>query len=162
MPSCPVPPPMLHSTIGPTAGSVEHYPLHQWKASRGGHLHFKEKTFSKSSNTFDNNHMWCLFLIWLHLTTLRWTGATLCTLTVDIMWLLIFGLLSDIYQIWDEIIWLPPEKGSLISTAPSTSWEQIETSPEVSQQLNYNDWKQLEFLPQKTCNMISPLISNPS
>ena len=24
---------------------------------RGGHLHFKEKTFSKSANTFDNNHM---------------------------------------------------------------------------------------------------------
>ena len=32
-------------------------PVHQWKASHGGHLHFKEKTFSKSSNTFDNNHM---------------------------------------------------------------------------------------------------------
>ena len=32
-------------------------PLHQWKASHGGHLHFKEKTFSKSANTFDNNRM---------------------------------------------------------------------------------------------------------
>ena len=37
-------------------------PLHQWKAAHGGHLHFKEKTFSKSVNTFDNNHMQCLFL----------------------------------------------------------------------------------------------------
>ena len=48
---------MLHSTIGLTAGSAEHSPLRQWKASRGGHPHFKEKTFSKSVNTFDNNHM---------------------------------------------------------------------------------------------------------
>ena len=40
-----------------TAGSAEHSPLHQWKASHGGHLHFKEKTFSKSANTFDNNRM---------------------------------------------------------------------------------------------------------
>ena len=30
---------------------------HQWKASRGGHLHFKERTFSKSVNTFENNHI---------------------------------------------------------------------------------------------------------
>ena len=36
-------------------------PLHQWKASHGGHLYFKEKTFSKSENTFNNNHMGCLF-----------------------------------------------------------------------------------------------------
>ena len=52
-----------------TAGSVEHSPLHQWKDSQGGHLHFKEKTFSKSANTF-NNRKWCLFLNWWHLTTL--------------------------------------------------------------------------------------------
>ena len=61
-----------------TAGSVEHSPLHQWKASRGGHLHFKEKTFSKSANTLDN---------WWHLTTLRWTDVTM-----DIIWLLILIL----------------------------------------------------------------------
>ena len=88
MPSCPGLTPTLHSTIGLTAGSAERSPLHQWKASCGGHLNFKEKTFSKSANTFDNNHMWCLFFIWWHLTTLKWTGAT-CTLTMDIMWLLI-------------------------------------------------------------------------
>ena len=46
-----------------TAGSAELSPLHQWKASHGGHPHFKEKTFSKSVNTFDNNHMRCLFVI---------------------------------------------------------------------------------------------------
>ena len=49
----------------------------------------QERTFSKSETTFDNNnHMWCLFLIWWHLTNQRWTGATLCTLTMDIIWLL--------------------------------------------------------------------------
>ena len=53
MPSCPGLTPTLHSTIGLTAGFVEHSPLHQWKASHGGHLHFKEKTFSKSVNTLD-------------------------------------------------------------------------------------------------------------
>ena len=93
MSSCPGLTPMLHSTIGLTAGSVERSPIHQWKASRGGHPHFKEKTFSKSVNTFDNNHMWCLFFIWWHLPTLKWTGATLCTLTMDILWLLILILI---------------------------------------------------------------------
>ena len=92
MPSCPGLTPTQHSTIGLAAGSVEHSLLHQWKASCGGHLHFKEKTFSKSVNTFDNNHMRCLFFIWWHLPTLKWTGATLCTLTMDIMWLLILIL----------------------------------------------------------------------
>ena len=91
MSSCPGLNPMLHSTIILTAGSVERSPLRQWKSSRGGHPHFKEKTFSKSVNTFDNNHMRCLF-IWWHLPTLKWTGATLCTLTMDIMWLLIMIL----------------------------------------------------------------------
>ena len=57
MPSCPGLTPTLHSTIGLTAGSAELSPLLKWKASRGGHLHFKEKTFSKSANTFKNNHM---------------------------------------------------------------------------------------------------------
>ena len=28
------------------------------------------------------------------------------------------GFLPDVYQIWDEVMWLPPEKGRLISTAP--------------------------------------------
>ena len=93
MPSCLGLTPMLHSTIGLTAGSVEHSPLHQWKASHGGHPHFKEKTFSKSVNTFNNNHMQCLFFIWWHLPTLKWTGATLCTLTMGLMWLLILILI---------------------------------------------------------------------
>ena len=57
MPSCPGLTPTLHSTIGLIAGSAELSPLHQWKASRGGHLHFKEKSFSKSANTFNNNSM---------------------------------------------------------------------------------------------------------
>ena len=48
------------------------------------------------------------------------------------------AFLPDDYQIWDEIIWLTPEKGCLISTAP-IFWEETEPSPKVSQQLNYND-----------------------
>ena len=89
MSSCPGLTLMLHSTISLTAGSAERSPIRQWKASLGGHPHFQEKTFSKSVNTFDNNHMRRLFFIWWHLPTLKWTGATLFTLTMDIMWLLI-------------------------------------------------------------------------
>ena len=54
-----------------------------WKSPLQGN------TFSKSVNTFDNHRMWYLFFIWRHLTTLTWTCATRCTLTMDIMWLLI-------------------------------------------------------------------------
>ena len=57
MPSCPGLTPTQHFTISLTAGTAELSPLLKWKASRGGHLHFKEKTFSKSANTFDNNRM---------------------------------------------------------------------------------------------------------
>ena len=64
-------------------------------------------------------------------------------------------------QIWDEVIWLTPEKGRLVSTA-LLCWEQTEPSPKVSQQLNYNDWKQLGFLLQDVCNVIIPMFSNPS
>ena len=53
-----------------------------------------------------------------------------------------------VYQISDDVIWLTSEKGQLMSSAP-ICWEQIEPSPEVSQQLSYNDWKQLGFLPQE-------------
>ena len=60
-----------------------------------------------------------------------------------------------------EVIWLTLEKGHLISHAP-TCWEQIEPSTEVSQQLNYNDWKQLGFLTQEICNVIIPVFSNPN
>ena len=35
-----------------------------------------------------------------------------------------------------------------MSSAP-ICWEQMEPSPEVSQQLSYNGWKQLGFLPQE-------------
>ena len=69
--------------------------------------------------------------------------------------------LPDLYQIWDEVIWLTPEKGRLVSTAP-ICWEQTEPYPKVGQLLNYNDWKQLGFLPQEICNVIIPVFSNPS
>ena len=41
------------------------------------------------------------------------------------------GFLPDVYQIWDEVIWLTPEKGRLVSSDP-ICWEQIEPSLEVS------------------------------
>ena len=72
-----------------------------------------------------------------------------------------YGFLPGVYQIWDEVIWLTPEKGRLISTAP-ICWEQIEPSPEVNQQLNYSDWKHLGFLPQEIGNVIIPVFSNPN
>ena len=57
--------------------------------SSGGCLRFRERTFPNSDTTFTNNsHTWCLFLMWWHLTILKWTVATLCTLTMEIMWLL--------------------------------------------------------------------------
>ena len=69
-----------HSTICLSPGSMECSPLHQWKTSCGTHLHFRESTFSKFVTTFDNNnHMWCLLLIWWHLTILQGSGATPCT-----------------------------------------------------------------------------------
>ena len=71
------------------------------------------------------------------------------------------GFLPHIYQIWDEVIWLTPKKGCLLSNAP-ICWEQIEPSPEASRQLNDNDWKQLGFLPQELCTTIIPVFSNPS
>ena len=66
----------------PPSSSVDGFP---WRES----FHFRERTFSKSVTTFDNNnHIWWLLLIWWHLTILKWTVATLCTLTMEIMWLL--------------------------------------------------------------------------
>ena len=70
------------------------------------------------------------------------------------------GFLPDVYQIRDEVIWLTPKKGHLLSNVP-IYWEQIEPSPEVSQ-LNYNDWKQLGLLPQEIYNTVIPMFSKPS
>ena len=41
-------------------------------------------------------------------------------------------------------------------------WEQIEPSPEVSQQLNYKIGNNWGFFPQEICNVIIPVFSNPS
>ena len=69
--------------------------------------------------------------------------------------------IPDVYQIWDEVLWLTPEKRHLKFCAP-IYWEQIEPSLEVSQQRKYNDWKRLGFLPQELCNITMPLFSNSS
>ena len=105
-------------------------PLHQLKASNGGFLHFKGKTFFNSVNiSTNNNHMWCLSLIWWHLAILRWIGITLYTLDINhghnvtfnidytLSWFNDYfaaheklngsrsgGFLPDVYQIWDEVI----------------------------------------------------------
>ena len=53
------------------------------------------------------------------------------------------GFLPDVYQIRDEVIWLTPEKGCLLSNAP-ICWEEIEPSPKVSQHLiivTGNNWE---------------------
>ena len=71
------------------------------------------------------------------------------------------GFLPDFYQIWDGVIWLTPEKGRLIPTAP-ICWEQIEPPPELSQQLNYNDWKHLGFLPQEIYSVSIPMFPQPN
>ena len=120
--------------------------------------------------------------LWWHLAILRCTGIIYCTLTMNIMWLLILiltwfndyfaarkkvngsrsgGFLPDVYQIRDEVIWLTPKKGSLLSNA-SICGGQIQPSPEVSQQLNYNDWKQLGFLPQEVYDTIILGFFNPN
>ena len=60
MPSCPGVTPTPQSTISLTAGSAECSPLHQWKSSRGGHLHFKERILFNSVMTSNNPRMdWC-------------------------------------------------------------------------------------------------------
>ena len=69
------------------------------------------------------------------------------------------GFLPDVYEIWDEIIWLTPENGCLLSNAP-ICWEQQSHTQKLAD--NYNDWKQLGFLPQEIFNVIIPVFSNPS
>ena len=66
-----------------------------------------------------------------------------------------------LYQIWDEVIWLTPKKGCLLSNV-SICGEQIEPSPDVSRQLNYNDWKQLGFLSHEVYNTIILVFFNPT
>ena len=174
---------MLHSTIGLTAGSAERSPLHHerllWWTTP-----LQEKDFLQVSEylrqqsyvmpllklmTSNNPKMdWCNILYFnygYNVTfnfdyTLSWFNDYFAT-QKKVNGSRCGGFLLDIYQIWDEVISLTPENGCLISSSP-ICWEQIEPSPEVSQQLNHNDWKHLGFLPQEICNIIIPVFSNPS
>ena len=171
---------MQHFTVSLTAGSVEHSPPHQWKASHSGHLHFKEilsracKHFQqqsyvmpllhlKTSNNPKMNRCNMLYLNYGYNVTfnfdytLSWFNDEFATYKGKRS--SPNGFLPDVYQMWNEVIWLTPEIGHLISTAP-IFWEQIEPPPEVSQQIKYSDWKHLGFLPQEICNIIIPLFSN--
>ena len=182
MPSCPGLTPTLHSTTGLTAGSAECSPLHHerllWWTSPLPEKDFLQvcKYLPQQSYVMPLLHLitstnpkmdWC--------TTLYFNYGHNVTFNFDYT-LSQFndyftthkanrsrsnGFLPDVYQIWDEVIWLTPEKGRLLSTAP-ICWEQTELIPKVNQQLHCNDWKQLGFLPQEVCNIIIPMFSNPN
>ena len=67
-------------------------PLHQWMASRGGSPSTSGKGLSPNLWLPSITTIICdTSLIWWHLTILKSTGATLCTLTMDIMWLFAYG-----------------------------------------------------------------------
>ena len=60
------------------------------------------------------------------------------------------GFLPDICKIWNEVIWLTPEKGHLMSSA-LICWEQIEPSPKVRTTImTGNNWG--FCLKKYTCN----------
>ena len=154
--------PLQHFTISLTVGSLEHSPPHQWKSSHGGHLHYKEILKKKTPKIVGCNTLY--FNYGYNLTfkfdcPLSQYNDEFATYNANRS--RSNGFLPDIYQVWNEVIWLTPEKGRLISTAP-ICWEQIEPSPEISQQLNYSDWKHLGFLLQEICNVIIPVFSNPN
>ena len=90
MPSCPGLTPMLHFIIGLTAGSVEHSPLHHERLPAAD-ISTSRKRLSPSLQ-IPSTAIICDVFIWWHLSTLKWAGATRCTLTLDIMWLLILIL----------------------------------------------------------------------
>ena len=66
------------------SSSAEGFPW--WTSSLQG------KYFLQVLNTFNNNHMRCLFFMEWHLTNLKLTGTTLCCLTMDVTWLLILTI----------------------------------------------------------------------
>lgn len=71
------------------------------------------------------------------------------------------GFLPDVYQIWDEAIWLTSEKECLLSNVP-ICWEHMRSS-EVSQQLYYNYWNSWDFCLKKCATSHAYLLfSNPS
>ena len=126
------------------SSSVEDFPC--------GFLRFKQRTFFNSVITSNNAKMDCCN--YGHNITFNFdyvfTWFNDCfAVYMKVNGSRSGGFLPGIYQKWDEVIWLTPKKGCLLSNAP-ICWEKIEPSPEVSQQLSYNDWKQLGFLPQET------------
>ena len=52
------------------------------------------------------------------------------------------GFLPDVYELWDEIIWLMPENGCLLSNVP-ICWEQKSHTQKLADNLIImigNDW----------------------
>ena len=130
---------MLHSTICLIAGSAEHFPLHQLKISHGAFLYFKERTFFNSVITSNKPKMDRYNILYLNYGdnvafnfdyTLPWFNDYFAA-HKKVNGSRSGGFLPSVYQIWDEVIWLTPKKGRLLSNAPICR-EQIEPTPEVS------------------------------
>ena len=130
---------MLHSTIDVIAGSAEHSPPHQLKASHDGFLCFKERTFFNSVMTSNTLKMdWCniLYHNYRHNVTfnfdytLSWFNGYFAAVK-KVKGSRSGGFLPDVYQIWDEVIWLTPKEGYLLADTP-ICWKQIQPPPEVS------------------------------
>ena len=125
-PSCPGLILTPQSTIGLIAESVEHAPLHQLKPSHCGFLNFKEKTFLNCAMTSKNPEM-----DWYNIFYLNYGLNVTFNFDYTLSWFNDYfstykkvnrsrsgGFLPDVYQIRDEVIWLTPEKGHLLSNTP--------------------------------------------
>ena len=96
------------------------------RLSHGGFLHFKERTFLNSVMTSNNPKVdWysILYLNYGHNVTFNFDYVL--TLFNDcfaahkkVNGSIPGGFLPNVYQLWDEVIWLTHEKGRLLSNAP--------------------------------------------
>ena len=98
--------------FGPNQSLKNCYSWHKWyimvenmrrkrrgkkKKSHGGFLCFKERSFFNSANTVSNhNHMRCRFLIWWHLTILRWPDVTMYIIWLSILIMSWLGLVTTL------------------------------------------------------------------
>ena len=125
-PSCSGLIPMLHSTICLIAGSAEQFPPHHLKTSHGVFLYFKERTFFNSLITSKKPKM-----DWYNILYLNYGDNVAFNFDYTLPWFNDYfaahkkvngsrsgGFLLSVYQIWDEVIWLTPKKGRLLSNAP--------------------------------------------
>ena len=117
-------------------------PPHRLKASHGGFLCFKGRTFFNSANLMtSSNHK----MDWNNTSYLNYGHNVTFHFDYILTWFNDYfaaykkvngsrsdGFQPDVYQIWDEVIWLTLEKGCLLFNVPICQ-EQTEPSPEVRQ-----------------------------